>query len=171
MKNLLLLVIFIFSLFIAACSDDTTSPNGGSETVLLSQDSLILYSDTVLQGDTISNYTEVSSAILNNPSLSGDKTCKITFTSTTNDSTNTIDTTSIVSYRVSTYTGVFPNQQFTTQLIDSLKGDLINTFQQNSVSVSISQSFGFRFYINASFRNRYHKHKYIKIYNIKVTHN
>jgi hypothetical protein len=171
MKNILFLILSAAcSLLIANCSDDTTSPNQ-TETVVFELDSLVLYSDTVSQGDTILNYTERSSPVLNNPPLTGNKTCKVTFNSVTNDSTNSNDTAALLNYTIRSYTGVFPNQQFVAQLSDSIKGNSINAFYQNSVTVSINPAFGFHFYIRSLFRNRYLSNKYIKIYNIKVTHN
>ena len=166
MNLFMILICIILAFIFASCGDDSVSPNG-TETVVYSLDSLILYSDTLVIGDSITNKQVRSTPILYTPQLTGAKTCRLKFNAITNDTS----LQAIVTYNISTYTGIFPNTQFTTRLNDSTRGYAINNNFNLEITVNIQVPYGFSLILATIFRNRYHANKYIKLYDIRFTYN
>jgi hypothetical protein len=154
MKYLLFFLLSVIVSLFAGCSDDSTGPNN-TETVIFSQDSLVLYSsDSVLIK---------SAGIITSTPYNNNTKWSLSFNSITNDS-------SIFSKLIIKASTQSTQGSLIIHHIDETKtGNDININYNNISDVQRNDTYNFILNTTISFDTSYHiNNKYIKLFNIQL---
>jgi hypothetical protein len=155
MKYLLFFLLSVIVSLFAGCSDDSTGPNN-TETVIFSQDSLVLYAQ-----DTVNI---AGCGVLPSNTYSGSTSWRLSYNAITNDS-------SIFSNLTTTITSVAPTSPPNPIAhINVMKnGHEINSNFLNNFTITRDGSYGVIYNTSISFDTSYqNQNKYIKLYNIRL---
>jgi len=132
-------------------------------TVLFSFDSLVIYSDTLYSFDSTDNYVFSELSRLNQ---TGYKSCRVYFDAITNANSDS----SYLNLTIRSREPGNPNN-FLYHMDLVFLGNKIDTSYNNEFFVNRTDTYNLDYIMTIGFRYMFGTHKYIKVYNFKITQN